>query len=256
MPIFEVNSTPSISSQSTISLSTTVAMVVSNVPLPPTQATKPKKVKTKKPTSSVSQKSLVVTTTTQPEGSVLGTVSGEGRGEHQVNPKDKFGEKCVNQPSHPTSSQKAVVVEKEISTSLVTSSQKDVTIENSSQPGTQHKRVRDTSSPNKTFIRKKKVKTTQGAHGDSHTEQLKITDFVSVPSQIQLDVTSINVESQPISQTIQTHLQTSLSESPTPSLDVEMIQGSIPDSPSLTFMEKPHSDTSDRSWHSKKRPQP
>ena len=70
-------------------------------------------------------------------------------------------EKCViTSQAYLASSQKDVVVEKEISTSLVASSQQDVTIENSSQPGTKNKRVRDTTSPSKIFIRKKKVKTT------------------------------------------------------------------------------------------------
>ena len=172
---------------------------------------------------------------------MLGTASGEGRGEHQENPKDKVGEECDVQPSHPISSQNDVVVEMEINTSLVASSQKDVTIENSSQPGTHHKRVMDTSSPNKTFIRKKKVKTTQGAQDDAHTAQLKITDFVVVPSQSQIHVTPTNVESQPIS----LNIETPLTESPTPSLDVDMIQSSKPHSPSLTFMEEPHSNTGD-----------
>ena len=60
-----------------------------------------------------------------------GVTSGEGRGEHQVNPQDKVGEVSANQPSQATVSQKAVVVQKEISTSLTASSQKDVVIEKS-----------------------------------------------------------------------------------------------------------------------------
>ena len=57
--------------------------------------------------------------------------SGEGRGEHQVNPQDKVGEMSENQPSQATVSQKAVVVQKEKSTSLTASSQKGVVIEKS-----------------------------------------------------------------------------------------------------------------------------
>ena len=56
-------------------------------------------------------------------------VSGEGRGEHQRSPQNKEGEMSANQPSHPTSSQKHVVINMELNTSLVTSSQKDATIE-------------------------------------------------------------------------------------------------------------------------------
>ena len=62
-------------------------------------------------------------------------VSGEGRDENQENPKDKVGEESVSQPSHHVSSQKDTVINMEVSTSLVASSQKDVTIEKSSHPG-------------------------------------------------------------------------------------------------------------------------
>ena len=246
LPIFEVNSVPSTTSQTPISLPSCVAMEVSTVQLPPTTATKTKhsKTKTKKPTSSASQKTLVAKTTTQPEGSVKGKASGEGKGEHKRNPKDKVGEKSAVQPSHPVSSQKGTVVEKEISKSLVTSSQKDATIEKSSQPGTQSKRARDTEthgSPTRSFERRKKVKTTQGAQGTAHTAQLKIPDSIAVPSQIQIHVAPTNVESQPIS----LNLNISPSHSPTQSLEVDMISTSIANSPSLSFMEEPHSYTGD-----------
>ncbi|MDV3180565.1 MAG: hypothetical protein Q8829_02655 [Candidatus Phytoplasma australasiaticum] len=47
----------------------------------------------------------------------------------------------VPKPSHTTVSQQTVVINKEISTSLVSSSQKDVTIETSSQLGAQIKKT-------------------------------------------------------------------------------------------------------------------
>ena len=73
---------------------------------------------------------------------------------------------------------------------LVSSSQKDVSIETSSQPRAQAKRVRDTSSP-QTYTRNKKSKTfgdTQGAH----TVQTAVKDSVIAPSQSQIDVAPVN----------------------------------------------------------------
>ena len=64
---------------------------------------------------------------------------------------------------------------------------------------------------------------------------------MAVHSQSQLDVAPTNVESQPISLSI----DTPITESPNPSLDVDMIQSSHPHSPSLTFMEEPLSYTGD-----------
>ena len=201
-------------------------------------STKISKPKSKKPTSGVSQKAPVVKTTKTLEGSVKEVVSGEGRGEHQRNPKNKEGEISVSQPSHPVSSQKDTVVEKEVITSLVASSQKDVAIENSPQPGTQHKRDRDTRSPTYTsmaYTRRKRSKQSRVAQG-SHTVPM-------APSQIQFDVAPVNVESQPHSLLIQ--IDTEIPSSPTLSLDVDMIHTSIPDSPSLTFLEKPHYEIGD-----------
>ena len=137
-----------------------------------------------------------------------------------------------------------MVLKKVLSTFLVASSQKDVTIEKSSQPGAQHKRVRDTNtqSPIKSFTRKKKLKT-QGDTQGTHTAQKQVSDLVSLPSQIQLDVAPTNEESQPHSLMIET-LQTP--NSPTQSQDVDMILTSILDSPSLNFREEPHSEASDQ----------
>ena len=72
---------------------------------------------------------------------------GEGQGEHQRNPKNKDGDVSLPKPSNTTVSQQTLVINKEISTTLVSSSQKDATIETRSQPGAQAKRVRDISSP-------------------------------------------------------------------------------------------------------------
>ena len=190
---------PSNSSNPQISSVPTAAMKVDHPQLP-TQAAKPKKVskpKTKKPTSGVSKKAPVVTiTTTQPEGSVK-EVSGEGRGEHQKSPQNKAGEVSDVQPNHPTSSQKDVVINMEVNTSLMTFSQKDGTIENSSPPRAHNKRARDTSqTPPKTFSRRTKKRALE-----THTTvQSKITDSVTVQniiSQCQVDVALSNVESQP-----------------------------------------------------------
>ncbi|KAL8116539.1 hypothetical protein AgCh_022891 [Apium graveolens] len=100
-------------------------------------------------------------------------------------------------------------------------------------------RVKDTDE-RQTYIRKKKSRTigdTQGAH----TVPTAVKDSVNAPSQSQIDVALINVESQPKSLLIETP-QTQ--NSPANSLDVDMINRSIPDSPSLTLMEKPKSQAS------------
>ena len=192
-------SNPSNSSNTQISSVASVAMEVEHPQLP-SQAAKPKKIskpESKKPTSVVFQKAPVVTpTTSQPDGSVK-EVSGKGKGEHQKSPQNKEGEVSENQPSHPTSSQKDVVINMETNTSLVASSQKDVTIENSSPPRAQNKRARDTDqTPPKTFARKNKRRALEART----TVQSKTTDFVAVQSslsQSQFNVTPANVKSQP-----------------------------------------------------------
>ena len=74
------------------------------------------------------------------------------------------------------SSHKDIEVEKERNSSLVSVSQKTVTIEKGSQPGT-HKRDRDTFEQPilKQFSRSKKCKVAR-AQG-THTDSLKIKDF-------------------------------------------------------------------------------
>ncbi|KAL8099609.1 hypothetical protein AgCh_032029 [Apium graveolens] len=104
----------------------------------------------------------------------------------------------------------------------------------------QAKRVRDTSSP-QTYARKKKYKILEDTQG-AHTVQTVVKDSVTTPSQSQVDVTLVNVESQPKSLIIEApHTP----NSPINSLDVDMIHTSIPDSPSLTLMEKPKSTVSE-----------
>ncbi|KAK1387174.1 hypothetical protein POM88_015352 [Heracleum sosnowskyi] len=238
LPIIEVTTAIPVSiAVTSIVSSNPVAMesvaVTQQAPAP---ATKPKSKKSSKPTSGASQKAPVVKTTTQPKGSESGVVRGEGRGESQRNPKNKEGEVSVSQPSPIVSSQQGTMSKMDLNTSLIASSQKDVIIETSSQPRAQSKRVRDTSSPQSTFSQyqrrvKQKSKGSQGAH----------TLEATLPvSQIQFDVTPI------ITLGLQSHslninLELSPSNSPTLSLDVDMIHTSIPDSPTL-ILEKPHSE--------------
>ncbi|KAK1369312.1 hypothetical protein POM88_035404 [Heracleum sosnowskyi] len=159
------------------SLISSATMEAGIVQQPPTQVAtyRISKSKSRKPTSGASQKALVVKTTQTLEGSVKEVISGEGRDEHQRNPKNKE----------------------------VASSQKDVAIENSPQPGTQYKRDRDTRSPtdtSMTYTRRKRSRQSRVAQG-THTVSM-------TPSQIQFDVAPVNVESQPHSLSIQTETET------------------------------------------------
>ncbi|KAL6513885.1 hypothetical protein OROHE_019341 [Orobanche hederae] len=103
-------------------------------------------------------------------------------------------------------------------------------------------------SPIQTFKRLKK-KSTKGAQGSTHTTAQSLTvpaqastSFASVvPSQIQVDVAPINVESQPPSNLqIETPITNSSDQSE--NFDNLFINNSIPNSPSL-FLEKPPSTT-------------
>ena len=185
--VSEVSSTVSTLPASQTSLHSSVAMeTVSLTQQLPTQATKPKisKKKSKKAPSGVSQKMPVVKSTKPKEGSVKVGKKGEGQGEHQRNPKDKVGEVSVSQPSHTAVSQQTAVLNKDISSLLVVSSQNDVTIVQSSQPRAHAKRVRDTSSP-QTYARKKKSKII-GDTRSAHTVPTAVKDSVHAPSQISL----------------------------------------------------------------------
>ncbi|KAK1397032.1 hypothetical protein POM88_006895 [Heracleum sosnowskyi] len=238
LPTIEVTTTNPVSLTVTSTVSpTSVAMesvvVTQQAPAP---ATKLKSRKSSKPTSSASQKAPVVKSTTQPKGSGAGDVRDEGKGENQRNPKDKVGEMSVSQTSPIVSSQQGTISKMDISTSLIASSQKDVVIETRSSPRAHSKRVRDTSSPHSVISQyqrrvKQKSQVTQGAH--TLEETLPV-------SQIQFDVTPI------ITLGLQTHslninLEPTPKNSPTQSLDVDMIHSSIPDSPTL-LLEKPHSE--------------
>ncbi|KAL8147280.1 hypothetical protein AgCh_004848 [Apium graveolens] len=216
---------------------------VMHTPQLPTKAAKSttiSKSKSKKTPSGISQKVPVEKSTKAKEGSVKEGQLGEGRGEHQRNPKDKVGELSESQPSHTAVSQQTAVLKKDKSSLLAASSQKDVAIEQSSQPRAQAKRVRDTSSP-QNYTRNKKSKTTGDAQG-THTVQTGAKDTVPALSQIQIDVAPINVESQPKSLIIEA---SETPYSPTNSLEVDMINTSIPDSPSLTLLGKPKSSASE-----------
>ena len=154
------------------SLHSSTAMEGVNVPNPPTQAAKPKKVsKSKsKTTSDVSQKTFVVKTTkSQPKGSDQVKSIGEGKGEHKRTPKDKEGEGVKNLPSHATSSQKDVSIYMEINTCLSTSSQKDLDIEKSSNPRAQNTEGVTKAKTITPYVRKKKVIKSQPPHGE-HTQ--------------------------------------------------------------------------------------
>ncbi|KAK1384072.1 hypothetical protein POM88_021807 [Heracleum sosnowskyi] len=189
LPVIEVTlSQPVNLNVTSISATATIAVAMESVVVTqqaPAHATRPKSTKSKstKPTSGGSQKAPVVKSITQPKGSDAGVVSGEGRGENQRNPKDKVGEMSVAQTSPIVSSQQGTMSNMDISSRLITSSQKDVVIE--------------TSSPPRAHIKR------------SHS-------------------LNINIETPP-------------QNSPTQSLDVDMIHSSIPDSPTL-FLEKPHSE--------------
>ena len=137
--VIQVFLSTSISTLNTLSSSN--AMEGVNDPNPPTQAAKTKKVsKSKsKTTSCVFQKAPVVKTTkSQHMGSDQVSKIGEGIGENQRTLNIKAGEGVTNQHNHSASSKKDVRINKETNTLLSTSSQKDLDIEKSSQPGAQN----------------------------------------------------------------------------------------------------------------------
>ena len=156
----------------------------------------------------------------------------EGMGEHPGNPKNKVGEVSDDQPSHTTISQKIVDVQMDVNSSLVASSQKNVTIETSPHLGTQPKKGRDTQSPIKSCERRVKLKPLH----KSHTSQDKVTDLLSVTSPIQIDLLDTPP---PISILITFEFDFSQTLSPTSSIDVDLIHTTIAVSPSLTIMKEP-----------------
>ena len=212
-----------------------------NVPNPPTQAAKPKKVsKSKsKTTSNVSQKTSVVKTTkSQPEGSDQVKSVGEGMGEHQRTPKNKEGESVKNLPSHATSSQKDVSINMEINTILSTSSQKDLDIEKSSNPGAQNTKGVTKAKTITPYVRKKKGVKSQPAHGEHTQHTLETSSLEKVlPSSTPFDASQTNAEMQPHSPSIQPSSPHSTSQI---SSEVFMIDNmEISNSPSLRLMGEP-----------------
>ncbi|KAK1394362.1 hypothetical protein POM88_013418 [Heracleum sosnowskyi] len=173
LPIIEVTSSNPVSVVATsIVTPSNVAMESVTVSQQaPAQAAKPKSKKSSKPTSGASQKAPVAKTTSQPKGSDSGVVRGEGRGEHQRNPKNKEGKESVSQTSPIVSSQQGTMSKMDLNTSLLASSQKDVIIETSPPPRAHSKRVRDTSSPQSTFfpIPKESEAKIQGYTGCTHS---------------------------------------------------------------------------------------
>ena len=188
-------------------LPSTAAMEGVNDPNPPTQAAKTRKVsKSKsKTTSGVSQKAPVVKTTkSQPMGSDQVSKIGEGIEENQKTLKDKAGEGVINQPSHAAFSQKDTSINMETNIILSTSSQKDLDIEKSSQPGAQNI-GRVTQAKHITpYVRKKKGIKTKTALGE-HTQAIPETYSLEnvLPSSTLIDASQINAEMQPHSLSIQ-----------------------------------------------------
>ena len=91
----------------------------------PTKAAKTtaiSKSKSKKTPSGISQKIPVQKSTKVKEGSVKEGKSGERRGEHKRNPKNKVGELSESQPSHTAVSQQTALLKKDKSSLLATSS--------------------------------------------------------------------------------------------------------------------------------------
>ena len=128
---------------------------------PPTQAAKLSKTKFKSTTSLVSQKDGVVKTTKPKNvGRVKDVSKGEGTGASQPLQKNKESEGVSVQSSHYVPSQKGTDVNKDLSSSLLASSQKGVSIEKGPQPGTQikGKDTNQTQPQPEMFERRKKPK--------------------------------------------------------------------------------------------------
>ena len=201
----------------------------------PIQATKPSKTKSKSTTSLVSQNiGVAKTTRTKVVGSVKEKSKGEGTGVHQQLQKDKVSEGVQNQPSHFVPSQKGIKINKEINTSLLATFQKVSNIEKGSQPGTQNKGM-DTSQTlpprPKMFERRKKPKTSQGAHTVVQSLSIGVTEPLLNSA---LDASPTNVEKQPHSLNIPL---------PTPQSNISTIDlignPNFLNSPSLQLREEP-----------------
>ena len=235
------------SSLSQTSLPSSAAIEGVNVPNPPTQAAKPKKVsKSKsKTTSCVSQKTSVVRTTkSQPEGSDQVKSVGGGMGGHQRTPKNKEGGGVTNLPIHATSSQKDVCINMEINSILSTSSQKDLDIEKRFNPGAENTEGVTKSKTITTYVRKRKGVKNQHAHGEHTLHTLETSNLEKVHStSTPFDASQTNVEMQPHSPSIRPSSSHSASHIFS---DIFMIDNmEISNSPSLRLMGEPkiHLDT-------------
>ena len=161
------------------SLHSNIDMEGVNVPNPPTQTTKPNKtVKSKsKTTLGVSQKTFVVITTkSQLEGSAHVSKKGEGTGGNKIIHKNKVGESESNHPNHIVSSQQDKVTNKDLNTSLSTSSQEGMDIEKSSQSRAQNIEENTRFKNLTPYARKRKEKNHPGHIGSTHwlTQNFKL----------------------------------------------------------------------------------
>ena len=167
---------------------------------PSTQAAKPSKTKSKSTTSLVSQKANVEKSSrTKIVWSVKEKSKGEGTGASQQLQKDKVSEGVQNQPSHSVPSQTGTEINKKINTSLLATSQKVSNIEKISQPGTQNKgmdKIQTLPPRPKMFGRRKKPKTSQGAHTVVQSLSTGVTKPILNST---LDAFPTNVEKQPYS---------------------------------------------------------
>ena len=164
--------------------------------------------------------------------------SGERIGEIQRTLKNKAREGVINQPSHAASSQKDVSINMETNTLLSTSSQKDLDIEKSSQPGAHNTGRVTQAKPITPYVRKKKGMKTQNALGE-HTHAIPVTSSLEnvLLSSSPIDASQENAEMQHHYLTIQFSPPHSHSQNCS---DIFMIDNmEISNSPSLKIMREP-----------------
>ena len=110
---------------------------------------------------------------------------------------NKEGEGVTNLPSHATSSQKDVSINKEINTKLSISSQKDLDIEKSFNPGAENTKGITKAKTITPYFRKKKGVKTQLAHGEHTLHTLGTSNLENVPSTTTpFDASQTNAEMQ------------------------------------------------------------
>ena len=124
---------------------------------PPTQEAQPSKLKSKKTTSSASQKTGVVKLSkSKLVGRVKVSGKGEGTVDRQGTQKDKVSEGEKNHHSHSMFSQKGTYVNKESNTSFLPPSQKGGNIEKSHPPMTQDRAWTQTNNSNLNFSKEER----------------------------------------------------------------------------------------------------